>query len=86
MLTNGLDRGSLPRSTRAAIFVLLFAVTAAVAAAQSSFVTFTGRVADEQGRGVQSVTMALVNEARQAKYEVRTNADGTFEFIGLPAR
>ena len=85
MLNNGLDRGSLSASTRAAIFVLLFAVTAAVAAAQSSLFTFTGRVADEQGRGVQSVTMGLVNEARQAKYEVKTNADGRFEFIGLPA-
>ncbi len=85
MLKNGLDRGSLSGSTRAAIFLLLFAVTAGVAAAQSSFVTFTGRVADEQGRGVQSVTMGLVNELREAKYEVKTNADGRFEFIGLPA-
>ena len=29
--------------------------------------------------------MSLTNEARQAKYEVKTNADGRFEFVGLPA-
>ena len=29
--------------------------------------------------------MRLANEARQAKYEVKTNADGRFEFVGLPA-
>ena len=27
----------------------------------------------------------LANEARQAKYEVKTNANGRFEFVGLPA-
>lgn len=85
MLNNRLDRGSISGGTRAAILAVLLAVTTAVAAAQSGFVTFTGRVADEQGRGVQSVTVALVNEARQAKYEVKTNVDGRFEFVGLPA-
>lgn len=29
--------------------------------------------------------MTLTNEARQAKYEVKTNAVGRFEFVGLPA-
>ena len=85
MLNNRLDRGSISGGTRAAILAVLLVVTTAVAAAQSGFVTFTGRVADEQGRGVQSVTVALVNEARQAKYEVKTNVDGRFEFVGLPA-
>jgi beta-lactamase regulating signal transducer with metallopeptidase domain len=84
MLNNGLDRGSISRGTRAAIFALLLGVTSALAAAQSGFFTFTGRVADEQGRGVQGVAVALVNDARQAKYEVKTNPDGRFEFVGLP--
>ena len=30
------------------------------------------------------MTVVLVNEARQAKYEVKTNAGGRFEFVGLP--
>jgi TonB family protein len=34
---------------------------------------------------VPSVTVVLVNEARQAKYEVKSNAGGQFEFVGLPA-
>lgn len=85
MLNDRLDRGSISGGSRAAIFVLLFAVTSVIAAAQTGFVTFTGRVADEQGRGVQGVAVALANEARQAKYEVKTNADGRFEFVGLPA-
>jgi beta-lactamase regulating signal transducer with metallopeptidase domain len=84
MLDNGLDRGSISSGTRAAILVLLLGITGAIAAAQSGFFTFTGRVADEQGRAVQGVGVALVNEARQAKYEVKTNADGRFEFVGLP--
>ena len=56
-----------------------------MAAAQSGFASLTGRVADEQGRGVPSVAVVLVNETRQAKYEVKTNAGGQFEFVGLPA-
>ena len=85
MLNAHLDRGRISGVTRAAIFILLFAVTAAIAAAQSGFVTFAGTISDEQGRAVQGVKAVLVNEVRQAKYEVRSNADGRFEFVGLPA-
>jgi beta-lactamase regulating signal transducer with metallopeptidase domain len=85
MLNDRLERGSISGATRAAILMVLLTVTAAVAAAQSGFVTFSGSVADEQGRGVQGIAVALVNEVRQAKYEVKTNAGGRFEFVGLPA-
>ena len=85
MLNSHLDRGPITKATRAAIFALLFAAATAVAAAQSSFVSFTGRVTDEHGRGVQSVAVGLANDVRQARYEVRTNADGRFEFVGLPS-
>ena len=85
MLNDRLERGSISGATRAAILMVLLAVTTALAAAQSGFVTFSGSVADEQGRGVQGVAVALVNEVRQAKYEVKTNAGGRFEFVGLPA-
>jgi TonB family protein len=85
MLTNSLDRKSISGGTRAAIFVLLFAITAVVAAAQSGFVTFTGTISDDFARGIPNTTVTLTNEARQAKYEVKTNATGRFEFVGLPA-
>jgi beta-lactamase regulating signal transducer with metallopeptidase domain len=85
MLNDRLERGSISGVARAAILIVLLVVTTALAAAQSGFVTFSGSVADEQGRGVQGVAVALVNEVREAKYEVNTNAGGRFEFVGLPA-
>ena len=85
MLNAHLDRGRISGMTRAAIFALLFVVTAVIAAAQGSFASFSGRIADEQGRGVPGVAVVLVNDARQAKYEVKSNADGRFEFVGLPS-
>ena len=84
MLNVDHDRGSISRPTRVAIFLLLFGATAVVAAAQSGFVTFSGTIADESARGIPNTTVALTNETRQAKYEVKTNAIGRFEFIGLP--
>ena len=85
MLNVDCNRGRISHGTRAVIFATLLGATAAVAAAQSGFASLTGRVADEQGRGVPSVAVVLVNEARQAKYEVKSNAGGQFEFVGLPA-
>lgn len=85
MLTGSLDRQSISVGTRAAIVVLLFGITAVVAAAQSGFVTFTGTISDDFARGIPDTTVTLTNEARQAKYEVKTNAIGRFEFVGLPA-
>ena len=44
------------------------------------------RIADESGRGIPGTTVVLANEARQAKYEVKTNAIGRFEFVGSAGR
>jgi hypothetical protein len=84
MLNNRLDRGPISTATRATIFALLLVIASVVAAAQTSFVTFSGRITDEQYRAVPSVTLSLTDETRQAKYEVKTNDDGRFEFVGLP--
>ncbi len=85
MLNRHLDRGRISGLTRAAIFLLLLGATAVVAAAQGSFVSLSGRISDEQGRGVEGVAVVLVNDARQASYEVKSNANGQYEFVGLPA-
>ena len=85
MLDRHLDRGRISGITRTAIFLLLLGATAALAAAQGSFVSVSGRISDEQGRGVQGVAVVLVNEARQASYQVKSNANGEYEFVGLPA-
>jgi hypothetical protein len=84
MLNNGLDRQSMSAGTRAAVPTLLLTLTVAVAAAQSSFATFSGSIADESARGIPGTAVTLTNEARLAKYEVRTDAAGRFEFVGLP--
>jgi beta-lactamase regulating signal transducer with metallopeptidase domain len=85
MLNVHLDRDPISRASRAAIFLLLLLITTAVAAAQGGFAAFTGTIADESGRGIPQITVTLANEPRQAKYEVKTNAIGRFEFVGLPA-
>jgi beta-lactamase regulating signal transducer with metallopeptidase domain len=85
MLNNRLDRQSISGRARAAILLLLMTFTVAVAAAQTGFATFSGSIADESTRGIPGTTVSLTNEPRQAKYEVKTDADGRFEFVGLPA-
>ena len=84
MLNNACDRRSMSRSSRTVIFIALLGLSAAVAAAQSSFATFSGSIADESARGIPGATVTLTSEARQAKYEVKTGAIGRFEFVGLP--
>ena len=85
MLNDRVNRTPLTGATRAAVFAALLMFTIGVAAAQSGFVSLTGTVVDEQGRGVPGTTLILANERRQMKYEVRTNDAGRFEFVGLPA-
>ena len=85
MLNDRVNRTPMTGATRAAVFAALLMFTVGVAAAQSGFVSLTGTVVDEQGRGVPGTTLILANERRQMKYEVRTNDAGRFEFVGLPA-
>ena len=85
MLTQGLNRNPIGGSTRATILVTLIVMSAAIAAAQSTFQTFSGTVVDATGKPVPGVTLVLADARRQAKYEVKTNRTGAFEFIGLPS-
>jgi TonB family protein len=85
MLNDRLNRTPISRARRAVVVSALLTMTVAVAAAQSAYFSFSGTVADESGRGVPGTTLALVNEQRQMKYEVKSNDSGAFEFVGLPA-
>jgi TonB family protein len=85
MLIKDVNRRPIKGVTRVLVFALLLLVSAVIAAAQSSFVSLSGLLADEQGKGVPGSTVILSNEARQAKYEVKTNELGRYEFVGLPA-
>jgi TonB family protein len=84
MLNRQLNRNPLGRSTRAAIVVALLCLSAAIAAAQNVYTTFSGTIMDEQGGRIPDVTLGLLNPQRQAKYEVKSNKAGEFEFVGLP--
>jgi beta-lactamase regulating signal transducer with metallopeptidase domain len=83
MLNDGLNRNPIGGRTRFVIFVLLFGAAATLAAAQNMFQTFSGTVFDSTGRPVPGVTLVLQSAQRQAKYEVKTNDAGAFEFVGL---
>jgi Carboxypeptidase regulatory-like domain/Gram-negative bacterial TonB protein C-terminal len=84
-LNDKLDRGHINGFTRVAVFVVLLGVASLLASAQSGFSSFSGSIVDEQSRGIPGTAVVLSNEVRQAKYEVKTNAEGRFEFVGLPA-
>ena len=86
MLNRHLDRGPISGSTRAAIFVAAPRCHGGRRrCAERLRDVHRGAISDEQGRGVQGVAVVLVNDARQANYEVKSNANGRFEFVGLPA-
>jgi hypothetical protein len=48
------------------------------------FATLSGTVVDPQGALLPATTMVLTNSGTGAKYEVRTDRTGHFEFVGLP--
>jgi TonB family protein len=86
MLNAGLNRHPVTRVARAVTCALVLGLTLAVAGfAQSSFYTFSGVVVDSTDRVVSGVTLTLTNTARGARYEVKTDASGRFEFVGLPS-
>ena len=84
MLNSELNRKPLSRASRIAVVLALLVMTIPIAAAQT-FATFSGSVVDAHGLPLPNASLVLSNAQRSSKYEVRTSAAGTFEFIGLPA-
>jgi TonB family protein len=84
MLNARLNRAPLTRATRVGIVAALSAVAIAVAAAQGTFSTFSGTVFDPLNGYLPGVTMTLTNTQSGAKYEIRSDRTGHFEFVGLP--
>jgi beta-lactamase regulating signal transducer with metallopeptidase domain len=85
MLNANVDRQPVSRRVRAAIVLGLLGFSLPIAAAQNSFATFTGTLVDPTAGPLPAATLVLANPERDSKYEVRSNAAGTFEFVGLPA-
>jgi TonB family protein len=53
--------------------------------APSTYYKFTGTVIDSSDRVVPGATLTLTNPSRGARYEIKSDANGSFEFVGLPS-
>jgi TonB family protein len=88
MLQPHLDRRPLSRVHHLAIAATLFALTFVIAGAAASaqdFASLAGAVLDQTDRVLPDVRLVLTNSSNRSKYEVRSDRDGHFEFIAVPA-
>lgn len=89
MLNVKLNRDPITRSASIAAAIVLAAVTVLVAgfgvSAQSPFATVSGSASDQNGRPIAGVRLVLSNAAAQTKNEVKSDAAGHYEFVGVPA-
>jgi TonB family protein len=88
MLDNHLNRRPVSRGARALSLAGLVAFTLLVSgfgARAQSFATISGSVTDPNGGLVPDVSISLTNVRDRSKHEVRTNASGVYEFVGLTA-
>ena len=89
MLNVKLNRDPITRSASIAAALVLAVVTVLVAgfgvSAQSQFGTVSGTVTDQKGLTIAGGTLTLSNAQNQSKYEIKSDANGHFEFVGLPA-
>lgn len=69
--------------TAAALLPLTFSVAALHG--QASFYSFDGTVRDQSDRVVPDTTLTLINTTSSAKYEIKSDGVGRFQFVGLPA-
>jgi TonB family protein len=84
MLNAHVNRRPLSAASRIVIVLAILGLTIPIAAAQS-FARLSGSVVDGQGLPLPNASLVLSNAERSSKYEVRSTATGTFEFVGLPA-
>lgn len=88
MLNTQLNRRPPSRRAYAVTFAACLSLAlsiAALTAAQTALVSFTGSVLDPSNAVLPNAVITLTNTETQAKYEVRTNRDGRYEIPGLPA-
>jgi len=86
MLNTHLDRGPITRAGRCASALALVAITLPIATfAQGGFVTFSGIVVDPQDRLLPAATITVADARRDVKHETKTDRNGHFELVGLPA-
>jgi beta-lactamase regulating signal transducer with metallopeptidase domain len=90
MLNLKLNRDPITRSASVAAAIVLAAVTVLVAgfgvSAQGQFGSISGTITDQNGKTINGATLVLSNAAAQTKNEVKSDAAGHYEFVGiLPA-
>jgi beta-lactamase regulating signal transducer with metallopeptidase domain len=86
MLNAGLNRHPVTRAARAVACALVLGLTLAVAGfAQSTFYTFSGTVVDSTDRVAPGAELTLTNPTSGARYAIKSDKSGRFEFVGLPS-
>ena len=86
MLNDTTNRSPLTRPARAgaSVTVLIASILIAGYGAAQTFSTFSGSVFDSTNRVVPQITVVLVNTQSEAKYSIKSDRNGRFEFVGLP--
>lgn len=85
MLDPTRDRRPLSPLLRSATLGLALSATVLVSGlAAQSFVSMTGTFVDASRGVLPNVTLVLTNEQTGAKYEIKTDRAGRYEFVGLP--
>ncbi|MFN7982770.1 MAG: M56 family metallopeptidase [Vicinamibacterales bacterium] len=87
MLDPSVTRTPVSRVLQRAVIAASLALTASIAsfAAQDTFARLSGTLHDQLGGTLPGATIALTHQQSGTKYEVKSNASGTFEFVGLQA-
>jgi TonB family protein len=88
MLDAGVNRQPLSRSACLATLLALLAFAgpvSAVAVSQAVFATVSGSIVDPMDGVLAGATVMLTNEQTKAKYEVRSDQTGRYEFAGVAA-
>jgi TonB family protein len=89
MLNVKLNRDPITRTASIAAGAVLVAVTVLVAgfgvSAQGQFGGVAGTVFDQNNRPIAGARLVLSNDAAQTKNEVKSDADGHYQFVGVPA-
>ena len=85
MLDNRLNRRPVSRGASVGTLMLLAAITIPIAgfAAAQAFSSLTGSIVDSTNAVVPGATVVLTNAQTQAKYEVRSDGAGRYEFVGI---
>ena len=83
MLDTRRNRGPVSRRAYAVTAAAMLLTTVSIASAQGGFASLTGSIVDPMNGVLPGVTLVLTNAANESKYEVRSDAAGRYEFVGI---